>query len=384
MTRAAVPVAWVALAVLITPGPVEAQRALSCMQCHGELELVRQHVQTLDSARGLVVNEGALAASAHGGMSCSECHAGYTRFPHPPSATTEGCGSCHQVAAAAWSGGSHGDSGAGEAVECASCHGVHEIVPADSLVEGPAVREMSGRCSSCHELQRLPPDAPHQDHAGCYACHAAHDVFPPDEPESWMWGGNQAQVCGACHDTVAAAWSGDVHGRAVVGGEPEARAPTCTSCHGAHPVTGSGEAGFSEAAVDRCVACHERAGRTFYGSYHGRATALGSSAAATCVQCHGAHGIEPASNPASRVAEPNLVATCGQCHEHARPAFVKYDAHPDPMDRDRNAVLFYSFWFMNTLLIGTLAVFGLHTLLWWIRIMIDRRRGFGHTGGGGG
>ena len=106
--------------------------------------------------------------------------------------------------------------------------------------------------------------------------------------------------------------------------------------------------------------------------------------AATCSDCHGAHGIEPASVPTSRVAEANLVETCGDCHPKARPAFVQYDAHPDPMDRDRNPVLFYSFWFMNSLLIGTLTVFGLHTILWWIRATIDRRRGVTHHTGGGG
>ncbi|HUG40763.1 MAG TPA: cytochrome c3 family protein [Longimicrobiales bacterium] len=375
---------WIAAMALLVPGAGSAQGGgLACERCHGELELLRQHVQTLEAARALLVRADLVAGSAHGAMACAACHAGYGRFPHPESARSETCASCHADAAAAWGRGAHAGGEGVEAVPCATCHGIHDVVPADSLVEGPAVREMSARCVECHETQRLPVEAPHQDHAGCYACHAAHEVVPPELPESWMAAANQARVCGACHDTVAAAWAGDVHGRAVQGSEELERGPTCSSCHGAHPVVGSGEDAFSAAAVERCVACHEKAGRTFFGSYHGKATALGSQVVATCAHCHGAHGIEPASSPESRVAEANLVETCGECHEHARPAFVKYDAHPDPMDRARNPVLFYSFWFMNTLLIGTLAVFGLHTLLWWIRIGIDRRRGGAQAGGEG-
>ena len=43
-----------------------------------------------------------------------------------------------------------------------------------------------------------------------------------------------------------------------------------------------------------------------------------------------------------------------------------------------NAPLFYSFVFMNALLVGVLGVFGLHTALWWARLLIDRRKGVAH------
>jgi hypothetical protein len=140
--------------------------------------------------------------------------------------------------------------------------------------------------------------------------------------------------------------------------------------------------GFSVAAVERCIACHQDAGRTFFGSYHGKATALGSVIVATCVDCHGRTRSSPRPTRGP-VAPENLVETCQACHEYARPAFVLYDSHPDPFNRERNPYIFYSFWFMNSLLIGTLTVFGLHTLAWWIRIMIDRRRGIIHGPGHG-
>ncbi|MFW6330996.1 MAG: cytochrome c3 family protein [Gemmatimonadota bacterium] len=373
-------------ALVVGAAPLAGQNAIDCERCHGEAELLRQHVESLDAARTLLVPERMIEGSAHAGMSCADCHSGFRRFPHPAAATTESCASCHEEAYADWQSGLHSGTADTEAVGCVECHSVHAVLPADSLREGAAVRAMSETCTGCHETQRLPADAHHQDHAGCYACHNPHGVLAPDDPESWMAPLNQPEVCGACHDSVATVYAGGAHARALRSGTWEATdaaPPTCTSCHGAHPVAGSGDVPFEEAAVERCEACHEWAAETYRGTYHGKAAELGSNVAATCAECHGAHGMEPASAPTSRVAEANLVATCGECHEHARPAFVQYDSHPDPMDRERNPVLFYSFWFMNSLLLGTLTVFGLHTLLWWIRIMIDRRKGVTHHGGGG-
>ena len=84
---------------------------------------------------------------------------------------------------------------------------------------------------------------------------------------------------------------------------------------------------------------------------------LGSAIAASCADCHGAHGILPSTDERSRTHQGNLVETCGACHENARPAFVKYDSHPDPFNRARNPWIFASFLFMNSVLIMTLVVF---------------------------
>lgn len=370
----------VAIALLALAGPAQAQTELDCQRCHGELELLRQYVTSLDEARAMLVSPGMLGASGHVGMECQECHSGFARFPHDGRGTTESCASCHEDVGTAWTGGSHGAGEGGEAVACAECHGVHDVVPVDSLDDGPALVAMSERCVSCHETQRLPVESHHQDHAGCYDCHDPHATRPPDDPESRMAPLAQGRVCGACHDSVATVWSGGIHARELESGdwEGDEAPPSCTSCHDAHPVMGADDAGITAIAVERCAACHEKAADTYRGTYHGKATRLGSAAAATCAECHGAHEMLPADHPTSRVHEQNLVTTCGECHEHTRESFVAYDSHPEPMNRDRNPYIFWSFVFMNTLLLGTLSVFGLHTLLWWVRIMIDRRKGVAH------
>lgn len=378
----------------------DGQGALQCQACHAEVELLRQHVPSLADARRMLVLEADLARSAHGELTCTSCHTGFARFPHPDAARTATCASCHTAVAADWTRGAHAGGadaaaiGVVETVPCAGCHTVHTVADRSVLAGGSELVAMNERCTRCHETQRLPPDDPHRAEpgaVGCHSCHAPHEVRPPRDVESWMAAHSQVTVCGACHEAVASRWASDVHGQALTALRPDeydgrygaTGPPTCSTCHGAHPVAVAGERGFSVAAVDRCIACHEKAGRTFFGSYHGKATALGSVIAATCVDCHGAHQIFPASDPRSMVARDNLVETCRACHEYARPAFVLYDSHPEPFNRGRNPYIFYSFWFMNSLLIATLTVFGLHTLAWWIRIMIDRRRGLSHGHGGG-
>jgi hypothetical protein len=387
-----------AAALLLVAGPAGAgaQATLECQRCHGELELLRQHTRSLPEARRMRVPHEELAASAHGDMTCTGCHTGYGRFPHPTSARTASCADCHGGAAAEWQRSAHAaphgerDSDVGEVVTCVQCHGVHTVVAAARLAEGRELLAMNERCTSCHEIQRLPGDDPHRGAGGvgCHSCHSAHEQLPPADPASRMAAHNQPRFCGSCHEEAAAIWLQDVHGRALMATDAEdydprygGGPPTCSTCHGAHPTARAGDRGFTAASVERCIQCHEHAGRTFFGTYHGKATALGSVVVATCADCHSAHRILPASDPRSTVADQNLVATCGECHPYARPAFVKYDSHPEPFNRHRNPYIFYSFWFMNSLLIGTLTVFGLHTLAWWVRIEIDRRRGIIHGPG---
>jgi hypothetical protein len=391
----------VLMAALLTlvAGAAEGQATLECQRCHGELELLRQHVPSLADARRMLVLESHLAGSAHGGMTCTGCHTGFDRFPHPATATTVTCEACHEAATAEWRRSAHAgtrrdlDLEVADPVACTQCHGVHAVADRAALGQGPDLVAMNERCTACHETQRLPTEDPHHaatDGVGCHSCHSAHEQRPPADPLSRMAGHNQPEFCGACHEAAARAYLGDVHGQALLRIHPDdydgrygAGPPACSTCHGAHPIARAGERGFSVAAVERCVGCHEDAGRTFFGSYHGKATALGSVIVATCVDCHSAHQIYPAADARSTVSEKNLLDTCRACHEYARPAFILYDSHPDPFNRARNPYIFYSFWFMNSLLIGTLTVFGLHTLAWWIRIIVDRRRGIEHGPGQG-
>lgn len=382
---AAVAVALGALALTL-PAPASAQSSDGCVRCHGELELLRQHVPTLEEARAVFTPHEVLEASAHGDMTCAECHSGFGTFPHPDEGgATESCASCHEEAEALWESGIHALE---DNASCAECHGVHEVSTVEAMQEPEGVVAMREVCASCHFEPRIPPDDPHADSASCAGCHAPHETLPPDDPASWVHPANQAETCSACHEEVTEVWVRDRHARAVEAlldpdapppeGATSDDPPTCSACHGAHGMLAPSHEHFDQDMVTQCASCHEDYAETYFGTYHGKATALGSEVVATCDHCHGSHEIFPASEPASMVSSENLVETCASCHEAARPAFVLYDSHPNPMDRSRNAPLHYSFVFMNTLLIGVLGLFALHTFLWWLRLFIDKQKGIVH------
>jgi hypothetical protein len=111
-------------------------------------------------------------------------------------------------------------------------------------------------------------------------------------------------------------------------------------------------------------------------------TALGFARMATCASCHGAHEVLPASNPASKVSKQNRLATCRQCHADAGPNFASFDPHANRHDKARDPLFFYAAKFMEILLFGVFAFFGVHTVFWLWRELQDKfGRGGGHDGG---
>ncbi|OEU45265.1 MAG: hypothetical protein BBJ60_00450 [Desulfobacterales bacterium S7086C20] len=92
----------------------------------------------------------------------------------------------------------------------------------------------------------------------------------------------------------------------------------------------------------------------------------------TCRQCHGGEPIASiehyysSMNPIRRHA-----AVCSKCHEGASASFASYVVHtPNPAmaaTKKTFPVLFYAFWIMVGVAVGTFVVFLPHTALWGIR-----------------
>jgi len=92
----------------------------------------------------------------------------------------------------------------------------------------------------------------------------------------------------------------------------------------------------------------------------------------TCRQCHGGEPIASIEhyyspmNPIRRHA-----AICAKCHEGASASFASYVVHaPNPAmaaTKKTFPVLFYAFWIMVGVAVGTFVVFLPHTALWGIR-----------------
>lgn len=99
----------------------------------------------------------------------------------------------------------------------------------------------------------------------------------------------------------------------------------------------------------------------------------------TCRQCHGgepiasiAHIYSPL-NPIRRHAY-----VCAKCHEGSSASFASYVVHEpapgSPAARNKFPLLYYTFWFMLVLLVGTLAFFIPHTFLVGVRELIMKMR----------
>jgi hypothetical protein len=116
---------------------------------------------------------------------------------------------------------------------------------------------------------------------------------------------------------------------------------TCASCHGGDPTKAGFEA-MSKAAgfrgkIERkdvpelCGHCHADGAfmrkynpslRTdqlsqYKTSVHGKLFAKGDAKVAVCIDCHGVHGLLPASDTRSKVHPLNIAQTCSRCHSDA-------------------------------------------------------------------
>lgn len=128
-------------------------------------------------------------------------------------------------------------------------------------------------------------------------------------------------------------YAGDIHAQ---------KGLTCASCHGGDPTADDPERAMGKAAGFRghiakkdvpglCGKCHADGAyvrqynpslRTdqlaqYATSQHGKRLAGGDTKVAVCTDCHGVHGIRPASDPRSPVHPLNVAKTCSKCHGDA-------------------------------------------------------------------
>jgi len=125
--------------------------------------------------------------------------------------------------------------------------------------------------------------------------------------------------------------------------------------------------------MQKCGRCHEQIAATYFETYHGKVSQLGYTKTAKCYDCHGAHDILSVSDPRSHLSHNNVVGTCQKCHPGATRRFAGYLTHATHHDPKKYPYLFWTFWGMTALLVGTFAISGLHTLLWLPRALRMKR-----------
>jgi hypothetical protein len=225
---------------------------------------------------------------------------------------------------------------------------------------------MRAACARCHPQQvRSAARDVHADSIACTSCHGAHDMRPKSDPQSRVARANVPATCGGCHMNVKATWEKSQHGK--LRASNVLQAPGCTDCHSAHAIQQHEVARFQTEVIKECGTCHADYLATYRDTFHGQVTALGYSRMATCASCHGAHEVLPASNPASKVSKQNRLKTCQQCHANASANFASFDPHANRHDKARDPLFYWAAKFMELLLFGVFAFFGIHTVFWLYR-----------------
>ncbi len=375
-----------ALATLLLFYPFMLHAETDCLSCHSDKTLQ----DAAGQSAGLDIDK--FHASIHGSVSCTDCHTSIKEYPHAEQRTTVKCDTCHADQASAIGGSVHAKA---NAHPCTSCHGdTHSIFPRSDARSAVYPLNIPRTCGTCHASETLAKKyglqnvyATYMDSihgyavskegllvaANCMSCHGSHNILSHKDGKSTTSRGNIPETCGTCHAGVKDEYSAGVHGKMVASGNT--KAPVCSDCHTAHAILQPTEATFRMQTTPICGSCHKDQLATYRDTFHSQLGLLGGYVeTARCWDCHGAHGILPASDPASPVNKANLIKTCGRCHADANASFVQYQPHANPHNRKMNPALYYTRLFMNILLWGTLSFFTLHTLLWFIRAKKEQRK----------
>jgi len=111
-----------------------------------------------------------------------------------------------------------------------------------------------------------------------------------------------------------------------------------------------------------CIKCHPQQARNLHKT----------RAKITCRQCHGPEPIAGISHYKSIMSPRRRHAmVCAKCHKGASTSFATYMIHePNPANlgtRESFPLLFYVFWMMAAIAVGTFAAFLPHTYMWGLK-----------------
>jgi cytochrome b subunit of formate dehydrogenase/nitrate/TMAO reductase-like tetraheme cytochrome c subunit len=387
-----------------------------CLQCHTTADSFEG-----DSKHAYVALD-ALKKDVHyqKGVNCVDCHGGDPAKQDAQAHQTDDfrsklpqiekyCAHCHSAEVFDLGKSEHSAAGPknalgeGTPMGCVACHGQpplrtrfdHALLPVNDA-KSPVAVSLQGQvqtCGRCHEdhtetflrsvhgqgIEKMglsvgPP--------ACANCHGAHNVFLPTDDRSTLHVTHIADTCGKCHNGIEDRLRSSVHARGGLGGQAGRPAPggktrqepTCTSCHRGHALSSPESVAFRESEPSSCGNCHSAMSSSYALSIHGQLTALGYGPAAKCADCHGAHDVLPLDDANSRLALPdNRMHTCGKagCHAGATANFVSFNPHLDPFNATKFPLVHAVQVALLTLLFSTFAFFGVHSLLWFVRGLVE-------------
>lgn len=368
-----------------------------CMKCHGDKEL---HKVIDGKSVSLYVNYDEFKTSAHTVNSCIKCHTNISKSKSPVCLNSGkvDCSICHTTQVDDYNISIHGTkhyAGDFRAPYCTDCHTKHNMQAKKNTDSPTFARNVPELCGKCHREGKNIAIAIDESNRGivtsyresihgkgllqsgllvtatCVNCHSSHRELPPSDPRSTINPTHIATTCAQCHLGVYEQFQNSVHSPTVT--KTDKKLPVCNDCHFSHEINRVDLKDFRQSIILQCGRCHEDVASTYFQTFHGKVSKLGEAGAAKCFDCHGSHNILPPENPKSTLSRQNIVQTCKKCHENSNRMFVGYLTHATHHNRDKYPYLFYTFWFMTILLVGTFTFFGIHTLLWLPRAYKDKK-----------
>ena len=395
----------------------EPDRVPICIDCHqphearrifyeegvSDTDCLACHAQDVQAADRILpgVNAAELEGSTHTNVRCAQCHERTDPRLDRPCETVAAavdCSICHAARVEEHKRSIHGqllaenDPDVPDCKDCHSTHGTESRLDPHSPTFPNNIPDLCGKChregepaaKRREQVAHLLPNAHLEQEvvenytmsihgkgllqsglvvtATCTDCHTSHMPLPASDPESSVNPAHIADTCGKCHLGIEETFLKSVHSPFVTKTDKEL--PVCSGCHTAHTISRTDASAFELNVMQTCGHCHEDVAETYFDTYHGKVSKLGSVDAAKCNDCHGAHDVLPIANPNSHLSRQNIVETCGKCHEGSHRRFAGYLTHATHHDPGKYPALFFTFWAMTALLAGTFAFFGLHTLGW--------------------
>jgi len=360
----------------------------ACMKCHEQQNV---HKMVNGEKISLLVTKEELSDSEHRNIPCVKCHADVDpnlKRPCEPAGKVD-CSNCHAKVSEEYYVSGHGQAyvrGDEDAPYCIDCHGDHRVkshLDDSSPTFRSAIPQMCGEChkegthaTQTHALSQVNAltDYSTSVHgrglvekgllpsAICVDCHNSHMILSHKDERSSVSRNNIPATCSGCHRGIFKDFITSIH--FSTDKKKKEKQPTCSDCHSSHTISSVSQDKFVFQVTDQCGSCHKDLADSYFETTHGKAYMLGYTLAAKCSDCHGAHDIMALDAPDSHVGMQHIVETCQKCHANANERFTGYLTHATHHDPDKYPILFYTYWFMTSLLIGVFGFFGLHTLLW--------------------
>lgn len=370
----------------------------SCMFCHRKDDIYKIE----DGKKiNLTMDKSHIEQSAHSDQTCIKCHTDVsnTKSPVCKNSGKVDCSICHSEEVENYKMSKHGQLTARDkevAPGCTDCHGEHKILAKDNPEAPIFTLNIPNLCGKCHKKgtaaarisstikKEIVKNYKMSIHgkglmksglmvtATCVDCHTNHRELPSENPNSTVNPDNVNQTCSKCHLGVSKSFKKSVHSPQMT--DTEKALPKCNDCHLSHSISRVDQTDFRQKTIFQCGKCHEKVTETYFDTFHGKVSKLGSGRTAKCFDCHGSHSILPPENPESTLSRQNIIGTCKQCHPNANRKFTGYLTHATHHNKEKYTVLYYTYLFMTTLLISVFIFFGLHTLLWLMRGLVENRK----------